>query len=48
MTNGDIHEVFRKIAGGERKHGDFLTAFAQAMMRADESNEAVLRPERLR
>jgi len=44
MSNEDIREVFRKIASGERKHGDFLTIFAQAMMRADEPNEALLRP----
>jgi len=44
MSNEDIREIFRKIASGERKKGGFLTTFAQAMMLADESNEALLRP----
>lgn len=36
MTVAEVHEVFRKIANGERKHGAFLTKFAEALMQADD------------
>ena len=42
-----VHEVFRKIANGERKHGDFLTSFAHTMMMADAENETLLQPAAL-
>jgi hypothetical protein len=37
-----VHEIFRKIAAGERHHGSFLTTFAQALMLADDDNETLL------
>jgi len=39
-----LREVFRKIASGERRHGQFLTAFAQAYLSADNSNELLMAP----
>ena len=47
MTKKEVHEVFRKIAAGERKHGSFLTAFAEALIRADWDNEVILQPAAL-
>ena len=37
-----IREIFRKVASGERKHGSFLTLFAQALMHADSVNEMAM------
>lgn len=42
FTVAAVREVFRKIAAGERRHGSFLTTFAQAMMLADDCNELVM------
>lgn len=42
MDIREVHEVFRKIASGERRHGSFLTTFADALMRADDDNELIL------
>lgn len=47
MDSTQVHEIFRKIASGERKHGSFLTTFAEAMMRADDENEKILLPAAL-
>jgi hypothetical protein len=47
MNTKQVHEVFRKIAAGERRHGSFLTAFAHALMAADDDNEALLQPTAL-
>ena len=38
MNANALKEVYRRIASGEDKHGDFLTAFAQAVGRADFEN----------
>ena len=46
-TIPEVREVMRKIASGERKHGDFLTAFADAFIRADYTNEIILLPAAL-
>ena len=34
MNDAELIEVFRRIASGKVKHGDFLTAFARALGRA--------------
>lgn len=47
MTGDQVHEIFRKIANGERKHGGFLTKFAEAYMMADPENELLLLPAAL-
>lgn len=44
MTELEVREVFRKIANGERRHGGFLTKFAEALMLADEFNFKILQP----
>jgi hypothetical protein len=44
LSASDIHEIFRKIASGERKHGDFLTSFALTFMWADFENVKLLEP----
>jgi len=44
MTDEQIFEIFRKIASGERRHGSFLTAFSEAVIRADRDNFQILRP----
>ena len=44
LTIPQVREVFRKIANGEREHGSFLTAFAQAYIAADYENEIMLLP----
>jgi len=41
-TMPQVREVFRKISNGEREHGSFLTAFAQAYIAADYENEIML------
>lgn len=42
----EIKEVYRRVAAREKghEHGDFLTAFAEAVIRADAENFEVLRP----
>ncbi len=42
MTVRQVREVFRKISAGERPHGSFLTAFARAIVLADDENELIL------
>jgi hypothetical protein len=42
MKVPEVREVFRKIAAGERRHGSFLTTFAQALLYADDENELIL------
>ncbi len=37
-----VLEIFRRIASGEDKHGDFLTCFSEAVIRADEANFALI------
>jgi hypothetical protein len=44
MSKAALKEVYRRIASGEDKHGDFLTAFAQAVGRADPDNFQFLFP----
>ena len=44
MSASEVHEIFRKIASGERQHGDFLTCFAEAMLHADTENFQILKP----
>lgn len=48
LTNPQVFEIFRKIAAGERRHGSFLTAFAQAYVKADQGNRAVLQEAALK
>src|ERR1017187_5649081 len=47
MDIKQVHEVFRKIASGERHHGSFMTTFATALMEADHDNEVILQPAAL-
>lgn len=42
LSVDQIHEVYRKIANGERKHGEFLTAFAKAYILADPLNAGIM------
>lgn len=44
LTTEQIHEIYRKIANGYNHHGDFLRGFAEAYIRADRDNQAILRP----
>ena len=37
-----IKELYRQIAAGEGQHGDFLRAFAEAVMRSDKENFLLL------
>src|SRR5258706_3189708 len=43
----DLHEIFRKIWVGDREHGRFLTAFAEALSVADSENFYALAPAAL-
>jgi hypothetical protein len=40
----ELLEVYRRIGSGEDSHGDFLTQFANAFIRADYENLRLLRP----
>lgn len=40
----EVRELFRQIATGERTHGAFLTAFAKALVCADDENYLILLP----
>lgn len=44
MNTPELIEVYRRIAAGEEKHGNFLTHFAQAFIRADYENLQLLAP----
>ena len=44
MRDEEILHIFTEIAQGRGRHGSFLMAFAQAVMCADPSNFALIRP----
>jgi len=46
LTDEQVQAIYRRIALKEPgfEHGDFLTEFARALLRADFENFAVLRP----
>ena len=46
FSEDEIREVFRRVAAREpgHVHGDFLTSFAEAVVRADHENFPILRP----
>ncbi len=44
MRDEEILHIFVEIACDRGRHGDFLTAFGEAVMRADPSNFALVRP----
>lgn len=44
ITDDELREIYRKIASNERPRGSFLTAFAQAVVRADHENIIFLKP----
>lgn len=48
MTAEDVRELFRRISTKEEPHGEFMTAFAWAILRADDENFAILLPAALR
>jgi hypothetical protein len=43
VTDTQILYIFVEIFSGRRRHGSFLTSFAEAVTRADPSNFAILR-----
>jgi len=43
ITDEELLHIYVEIAGGRGNHGDFLKSFAEAIMRADYSNFAMLR-----
>lgn len=47
LSSEQVTEIFRRIASGEDKHGDFLTHFAEAICHADPANFGLLRPTAL-
>jgi len=44
MTDEEIRHTFIEIATGPGRHGSFLMAFANAVLAADPSNFALVRP----
>lgn len=42
LNDDELREVYRKIAARERPHGGFLISFAEAVVRADQINFAIL------
>jgi hypothetical protein len=44
MTDQEILHVYVEIASGRGRHGGFLLAFAEAVVRADSSNFMLMRP----
>lgn len=43
MSDGEINEIYRRIAVKEEEHGGFLTDYANAVIRADQENFDVLK-----
>lgn len=51
LTGEDVREIFRGIAaavGTSKERGEFLTAFARAMVQADPENFLILMPAAMR
>lgn len=44
LSSEEVRELFRKIYNRERPHGEFLTAFAKAVVMADAANLTLLAP----
>jgi hypothetical protein len=44
ILNSMILRIWREVANGRGGHGDFLRSFADAVVRADEDNFALIRP----
>jgi hypothetical protein len=43
MTDDEIRETYRKIASRENPQGQFLTSFAETLMRSDDESFRTLR-----
>ena len=44
MSDAQLLHIFADIANGRGQHGGFLRSFAEAVIRADPPNFAMLRP----
>jgi len=47
LTDAQVLHIFVEIMNGRNYHGSFLRAFADAVLRADDSNLQVIRPAAL-
>jgi hypothetical protein len=48
LTGEDVHAIWLAVKDGRGNHGDFLKAFAEAIVRADDENLAILMPAAMR
>jgi hypothetical protein len=44
LIDAQLRHIFVEVSLGRGRHGDFLKSFAQAVLRADPDNFALIRP----